>query len=110
MSAMRSFRTVVRNSSQFVLRQTFNHLCNGMWTPGGWTPPGSIARGTSGGMQGESDGFPSATTGYAKYDVIREVNNSKQGMIYLYWSNPYYGFTNFRYTAAPLDVYPDCDF
>jgi hypothetical protein len=108
----RSFRVIIQNSSSFTLNQTFNHLCGGDWTPGGWVPPGSISPNTSGGMQSESDGIATGTEGYVKYDVNRNVggSNTKVGMIYVYWDNPFYGYTHFRFAAAPVDVFPDCDF
>ncbi len=31
-------------------------------------------------------------------------------MVYIYWDNPFYGYTHFRFKTARDDVYPDCDF
>jgi hypothetical protein len=103
----RTFRVVIRNASTFTLNQSFNHLCWGDWTPGGWVPPPTIAPGQSGGLQSEG-GFLSGTEGYVKYDV--NAPNGRRGMIYVYWDNPWYGVTRFRFAGAPDDVLPDCDF
>jgi hypothetical protein len=105
----RTFRVVISNACSFLtLNQTFNHLCGGDWTPGGWTPPNTISPGTSGGIQAESNRFMSGTEGYVKYDV-RDAND-KRGMVYVYWNNPFYGITYFRAVTAADDVEPDCDY
>lgn len=105
----RSFRVTIQNATaSSILTQTFSHLCGGAWTPGGWNPPGTIAPGNAAGMQSESDGVATGTEGYAKYDVA--TPSGRQGMIYVYWDNPFYGFTHFRFAAAAGDIFPDCDF
>ena len=105
----RSFRVVIQNNSAtLTLKQSFNHLCGGVYT-GGWLPPGEIDPGKSGGVQSESDGFMTGTEAYVKYDVIGP-DNSRQGMIYVYWDNPWWGYTHFRWVTAKDDVFPDCDF
>jgi hypothetical protein len=58
-------------------------------------------------MQSESDGFMTGTEGYAKYDVDGP-GGGKRGLIYVYWNNPFYGVTHFRYQLADTDVVPDC--
>jgi hypothetical protein len=104
----RTFRVGILNaSSSLNLVQTFNHLCGGEWT-GGWAPPASIASGSAGELQSESDGFMTGTEGYVKYDVVGPTG--RQGMIYVYWDNPYYGNTHFRFATNEDDVYPDCDY
>lgn len=111
----RSFRVMIQNaSSSLTLNQTFSHLCHGEWT-GGWAPPPSIAPGALGGMQSESDGFMTGTEGYVKYDVVGPTGldsppTARQGMIYIYWDNPFYGYTHFRFATSSTDVPPDCDF
>jgi hypothetical protein len=104
----RSFRVIIENASSFLtLNQSFNHLCGGVYT-GGWLPPGSIAPGTSGGIQSESDGFATGTEAYVKYDV--DGPDGKHGMIYIYWDNPFWGYTHFRFASAQDDIAPDCDY
>ena len=109
----RSFRVVIANPTQDLnLTQTFAHLCHGQWT-GGWTPPATIPPGGSGSMQSESHGFMTGTEGYVKYDVFQTDQfgaNTRLGMIYVYWDNPWMGITHFWYRHALGDVYPDCDF
>ncbi|MBV9859945.1 MAG: hypothetical protein JO038_07575 [Alphaproteobacteria bacterium] len=108
----RSFRVIITNQTSsnegFTLQQTTNHLCGGEWTSGDWTPKATIKPGDSGGLQSESDGFMTGTEGYVKYDVIGPAGRA--GMIYIYWDNPFYGTTHFRFVAAAEDVFPDCDF
>ncbi|HYX23141.1 MAG TPA: hypothetical protein VFC23_03240 [Thermoanaerobaculia bacterium] len=60
-------------------------------------------------MQSESGGVLTGTEGYAKYEVDGS-RGEKKGLIYVYWRNPYYGVTHFRYQPVDLDIYPDCDF
>jgi hypothetical protein len=109
----RSFRVVIANPTQDLnLTQTFSHLCHGQWT-GGWVPPATIPPGGSGGMQSESHGFMTGTQGYVKYAVAQVDQfgaNNPLGMIYVYWDNPFFGITNFRFQSALQDVYPNCDF
>jgi len=125
--AARTFRVIIRNrTANFVLSSTFNHLCDGGWT-GGWEPPGVICfpnPGTKntifvcpnatgeGAMQSESDWAFGSTDGYVKYDV-RDANTvlgNRVGMVYVYWSNPFYGTTQCRFVTNSSDVEPDCDF
>ena len=106
--AERSFRVIIQNSSSFLtLNQTFNHLCGGVYTPA-WLPPGSIASGTTGGIQSESDGLGTGTEAYVKYDV--DGPDGKHGMLYVYWDNPFLGYTHFRVGTAFEDILPDCDY
>jgi hypothetical protein len=60
-------------------------------------------------MQSESSGVLTGTEGYAKYDVIRDADG-RQGMIYVYWDNPWFGVTRPRFATNAVDVHPDCDF
>ncbi|GIF72450.1 AbfB domain-containing protein [Asanoa siamensis] len=102
-------RVVILNrTSYFRLVKSFSHLCGGEWTPGGWEPPQVIEPGRSGGMQSESDGVATGTEGYAKYDVIWGAR--REGMIYVYWNNPYLGVTRPRFATHASDVLPDCDY
>ncbi|GAA4028655.1 hypothetical protein GCM10022232_88160 [Streptomyces plumbiresistens] len=96
---VRSARAVIHNrTSYYKLVKTFDHLCHGEWTPGGWLPPAVIEPGRSGGMQSESAGTATGTEGYAKYDVFFGVK--RLGMVYVYWDNPFVGVTHPRLTAA----------
>jgi hypothetical protein len=62
----RTFRVVIANpTADLNLVQTFNHLCDGGWT-NVWAPPGTIAPGKTGGIQGESNSFLGGTQGYVK--------------------------------------------
>ena len=126
--AARTFRVIIRNrTANFVLSNTFNHLCDGGWTGGGWAPPGVICfsnPGTKntiftcpnttgeGAMQSESDWAFGSTDGYVKYDVLdaNAVSSTRVGMVYVYWSNPFYGTTQCRFATDSSDVEPDCDF
>jgi hypothetical protein len=102
-------RVIIHNtSSHFKLVKTFSHLCHGEWTPGGWEPPAIIEPGSSGAMQSESAGIATGTEGYVKYDVIWDAR--REGMIYLYWDNPYLGVTHPRFATNASDVLPDCDY
>jgi len=102
-------RTVIHNrTNKLRLVKTFDHLCGGEWTPGGWTPPAVIEPGATGGMQSESDGVLTGTEGYAKYDVFD--GSSRLGMVYVYWNNPWFGVTRPRFATDASDVFPDCDF
>jgi hypothetical protein len=113
----RSFRVEIANSStDLTLTQTFNHLCEGQWT-GGWGPPGTIVPGpgSTGGLQSESgnNSFMTGTEGYVKYAVHQKDQfgaDNVLGMIYVYWDNPWFGVTHFRFQSAKGDVWPDCDF
>src|SRR5450755_304065 len=128
--AARTFRVIIRNrTANFVLSSAsinFNHLCDGGWT-GGWAPPGVICfpnPGTKstifvcpnatgqGAMQSESDWAFGSTDGYVKYDVLdaSTVSGKRVGMMYVYWSNPFYGTTQCRFATNSSDVAPDCDF
>lgn len=103
-------RVVIHNrTSNMKLVKTFAHLCHGDWTPGGWVPPDTIGPGQTGGMQSESGGVLTGTEGHAKYDVIRDADG-RQGMIYVYWDNPWFGVTHPRFATNAVDVHPDCDF
>jgi|GEM_PF-3330364 len=105
----RTFRVVIHNTSNYLrLVKTFDHLCWGDWTPGGWEPKSAIEPGASAGFQGESGGPLSGTEGYVKYDVVGPDRH--HGMIYVYWDNPFYGVTTFRVIKAADDVAPDCDY
>ncbi len=114
----RCFRVTINNASaNLQLEESFRHLCGGNFTPGGWTPdswtsPGFMNPGESGGVQSENNGFMTGTEGYLKLDVNITPGGSRQkiGMIYVYWSNPYYGVTRFRIASALTVVTPDCDF
>jgi len=109
-SPERSFRVIIaNNTNSFTLQQTFNHLCGGDWTPGGWTPVGLIPPHATVGIQSENSSvLPTGTEGYVKYDVLSP--SGRLGMIYIYWDNPWWGVTHFRFATAPVDIYPDCDF
>ena len=103
-------RVVIHNrTSNMKLVKTFAHLCHGDWTPGGWVPPDTIGPGQTGGMQSESGGVLTGAEGHAKYDVIRDADG-RQGMIYVYWDNPWFGVTHPRFATNAVDVHPDCDF
>ena len=104
----RSFRVIIKNSSSFLsLDQTFNHLCSGVYTDG-WLPPTHIGAGESGGLQSESDNFMGGTEAYIKFDV--NAPNGKQGMVYIYWYNPFWGNTSWNVLTASNDVPPQCDY
>jgi len=106
----RTFRIVIQNFTEsLTLNHQFSHLCGGDWTPGGWTPPPTIAPGTSGGMQSESGGVLTGTEGYTKYEV-NGPGGGKKGLLYVYWNNPFWGVTHFRHQAVDTDIFPDCDF
>ncbi|MFD0856928.1 AbfB domain-containing protein [Actinomadura adrarensis] len=105
----RTSRVIIHNkTSYFKMVRTFDHLCGGEWTPGGWRPPNVIEPGRSGGLQSESDGIATGTEGYVKYDVIWGAR--RQGMVYIYWNNPYLGVTRPRFATHLTDVLPDCDY
>lgn len=112
----RTARVTINNTSSYLrLVKTTDHLCGGDWTPGGWQPPATIEPGTSAGMQSESSGdipiignIMTGTEGYAKYDVIGP--DKRHGMIYVYWDNPWFGFTHPRFETNADDVAPDCDY
>lgn len=102
-------RVIIHNrTSYFKLVRSFTHLCGGEWTPGGWEPPLAIEPGRSGGMQSESDGIATGTEGYVKYDVVWGAR--REGMLYIYWTNPYLGVTRPRFATHASDVLPDCDY
>jgi hypothetical protein len=105
----RTARIVINNrTGSLRLVKTFDHLCWGEWTPGGWRPPAAIEPGAIGGMQSESDGVLSGTEGYVKYDILS--SGGRAGMIYIYWDNPWLGVTRPRFAVHASDVAPDCDF
>ncbi|MGF6633504.1 hypothetical protein [Paraburkholderia sp. MM6662-R1] len=104
----RSFQVVIQNdSASLTLNKTFDHLCSGVYTAG-WLPPMSIAPGASGGIQSESDGFMAPTEAYVKYDV--DNGAGKQGMLYVYWHNPWAGNTTYKIGTDYTDILPDCDY
>jgi hypothetical protein len=105
----RTSRVIIHNkTSYFKLVKTFDHLCHGDWTPGGWVPPQVIGPGQAGGIQSESGGIATGTEGYVKYDVVWGAR--REGMIYVYWDNPFLGVTHPKFATNGSDVLPDCDY
>jgi hypothetical protein len=105
----RVFRNTVENTVQghtMILEK--EHLCGGCYTEG-WTPPASIASGSSGGWQSESCGFMTGTQGWVKYRLRRDSDGANRGLIYTYWTNPYLGVTRPHFELAGQDVVADCD-
>src|SRR5580704_13137602 len=95
------------DNGPLLLKQSFNHLCQGQWTEGNWAPPATIAAGTSGALQAESNSFLGGTEGYVKYDVLANGGMTKVGMIYIYWLNPFMGTTTFLPSGSFTDIYPN---
>jgi hypothetical protein len=103
----RSFRVEIDNSSSWLdLAKTSDYLAHGEWTEG-CEPPGLIAHNTSGALASESAGFMTGTEGYVKYAV--NGPDGDHGQLYVYWDNPWYGVTHFRFEGAGGDVPPDTD-
>lgn len=105
----RSFRVTVHNeSADLTLVHAGDHLCGGAWTDGWNPPPDKIGPGESAGWQSESDGIFTGTEGWAIYDVDRA--DGRQGQFEVWWDNPYYGHTDFRFPFSSGDVPPLCDY
>jgi hypothetical protein len=105
----RTVQIHIVNASGSTLKQTFNHLCGGQYTPL-WLPPTTIPTGGTGQFQTESDNaILGGTEAYIKFDLIT-ASGTRAGMIYIYWHNPFYGCTQARYATDIADVYPDCDY
>ncbi len=109
MSAARIFRYDLHNNvfgHTLILQQ--EHLCGGCYTPD-WEPPEQIEFGQTRGMQAESCGFMTGTEGWVKYHIIRNSDQEKRGLVYLYWTNPYWGITFGRNALATLRWTANCD-
>lgn len=109
MSAARIFRYDLQNSvsGHTLLLQT-QHLCGGCYTPA-WEPPEQIDSGQTRGMQAESCGFMTGTEGWVKYQIRRDSAGEIRGLVYLYWTNPYWGVTFGRTALATLRWTANCD-
>ncbi len=109
MSASRIFKYDLNNN---VLGHTLvlqkENLCGGCYTPD-WEPPERIEYGQTRGMQAESCGFMTGTQGWVKYQIIRNSNQEFRGLVYLYWTNPYFGITFGRTALATLRWTANCD-
>ncbi len=82
----RSTRVTLHNRTPFTLTLTNSGLDHGDWTPGGWTPPPSIAPGTTVGWQSESGGdipivgsIGTGTEGHVKYGIEGTGQRGWQG-------------------------------
>lgn len=84
-------------------------LCGGCWTPGGWTPPASIASGGRGGWQSQSCGIMTGTQGWVKYRLTRDSDGANRGLAYVYWTNPYLGVTRGKWALVGQNTTADCD-
>jgi hypothetical protein len=105
----RVFRYLVTNKVQgHTLRLLTEHLCGGCYTSQ-WEPRSSIPSGTAGGVQAESCGFLTGTRGWVKYDLIRDSDGVKRALLYLYWTNPYFGVTFGKQTLVAMNLQADCD-
>jgi hypothetical protein len=105
----RVFRYLVNNKVQgHTLRLLAEHLCGGCYTSL-WEPRSSIPSGTAGGVQAESCGFLTGTQGWVKYDLIRDSDGVKRALLYLYWTNPYFGVTYGKQTLVAMNLQADCD-
>ncbi len=89
-------------------------LCGGCYTSG-WEPPQQIESGQTRGFQAEScghlfgGGFMTGTEGWVKYQIIRDSDQAMRGLVYLYWTNPYFGVTFGRFALATLRWTANCD-
>src|SRR4029079_15431459 len=109
MSASRIFKYELHNDVHghtLILQQ--EHLCGGCYTPD-WEPPSEIDFGQSKGMQAESCGIMTGTQGWVKYRIIRNSDQAMRGIVYLYWTNPYFGVTFGRHALASLRWTANCD-
>ncbi|MEO7427255.1 MAG: hypothetical protein ABI036_18855 [Fibrobacteria bacterium] len=109
MSASRIFKYELQNNvagHTLILQQ--DHLCGGCYTPD-WEPPAQIQFGQTRGMQAESCGFMTGTEGWVKYKIIRNSDNDNRGLVYLYWTNPYFGVTFGRHALATLRWTANCE-
>lgn len=106
----RIFRYQLTNSVQgHTLNLVTEHLCGGEYTPGGWRPVGVIASGATAGIQAESAGFLTGTQGWVKYRIVRDSDQAQRGLVYLYWTNPYFGVTYGKHALVGQDIVADCD-
>jgi hypothetical protein len=60
-------------------------------------------------MQAESCGFMTGTEGWVKYRIRRNSDQEMRGLVYLYWTNPYWGITFGRSALATLRWTANCD-
>ncbi len=109
MSASRIFRYDLHNNvfghTLLLLKE---HLCGGCYTPD-WEPPEQIEFGQTRGMQAESCGVMTGTQGWVKYRIRRNSDQEIRGLVYLYWTNPYFGVTFGRTALATLRWTANCD-
>jgi hypothetical protein len=109
MSAARIFRYDLHNDVfGHTLTLQREHLCGGCYTPD-WEPPEVIDYGQSRGMQAESCGIMTGTQGWVKYRIRRNSDQADRGLVYLYWTNPYFGVTRGRQALATIRWTANCD-
>lgn len=109
MTASRIFKYDLQNNVSghtLILQQ--EHLCGGCYTPD-WEPPPVIEFGQTRGMQAESCGFMTGTEGWVKYKISRDSDQQLRGLVYLYWTNPYFGVTFGRHALATSHWTANCD-
>jgi hypothetical protein len=83
-------------------------LCGGIYTSSDWQPKAEVPFQTSIGIQGESSGIMTGTEGWVKYNLVRD-DGTKRALVYLYWTNPWLGTTDFNYACPAIDIVADCD-
>ena len=105
----RFFRsTIVNDVQNTTLVRRDMRLCGGDWTPGWNPPPPQIPAGGQASWQSESGGLWQGTQGWVKYDVIGSAGEFR-GMVYLYWTNPFWGVTRADYGLTNGDHRAACD-
>ncbi|RZL77805.1 MAG: hypothetical protein EOP32_24020 [Rhodococcus sp. (in: high G+C Gram-positive bacteria)] len=109
--ATRFFRFNLENALPgSTLRLESQSLCGGCWTPQ-WEPPATIRSGAKAGWQSEACGFMTGTQGWVKYRIIGSDDGvgANEGLIYLYWTNPFMGLTDFKHVLRAKDEEADCN-
>jgi hypothetical protein len=108
---VRDFRTFINNATEDTrLHLVDSHLCSGSWTSSDWTPPHEILPRQQKGFQSESDGLFGLfeTEGWVKYEAVDGRNNGV-GQIMVYWSNPWWGVTQFSCSKSSGAIVAPCD-
>lgn len=114
---VRNYRVVLLNQTDQPLTLTQQHLCHGDWTPGGWTPPATIAPKSQAGWQSESGGPVSGTEGWVKYSItfFDAAHDETTAQVYIHWQVPYIGtpvIPGVDRSSSQVslgDVLPHCD-
>jgi hypothetical protein len=98
--AIRTFRVMLTNKTEFPLKKLEDHLDHGEWTHP-WYPPDTIAPGQTLGWQSESGGdipivgnIATGTEGWVKY----RIEGGHGDELFLHWQNPFIGRVRFNVT------------